>query len=156
LFCFLHTNRWEQQSWFCFKIHSSLDQRDQCAFKWLWRHHRKSKIVCFIVKDNRENHTVLWGIVTCRWQAFSRIKYSRKIKISSTIFLMYRRLGSVALCSRTVWPCSLYTCGSVHKDGSDPLLGCHPCPGWPGLSKQWLPVSVKCDITESHTLCPWM
>lgn len=82
---------------FVLKPASSLDQRDQCTFKQLSRHHRKS---C-VLKDNRTNHTrVRWGIVICRWLAFRRIKYSWKIKISPIIFLMYMRLwAQCPLCS---------------------------------------------------------
>lgn len=54
---------------FVLKYTHSLDQRDQCTFKQLSWHHRKREMVCFILKDNRENRT--HALVHCDMQMVS-------------------------------------------------------------------------------------
>lgn len=92
-------------------------------------------MVCFLLKDNRENRMQAWGIVICRWLAFWRIKYSWQIKISPILNLC-EALGSVSsvFTRQTLFPVRSTVQG---------ISRCHRRPGVSGLAPRGCPVGAS-------------
>lgn len=77
------------------KYTHSLDQRDQCPLKQLSKHHRK--VIRFILKDNRENHTRALGPCDMQMVSFwENSIFMENTNLSHYIFNVYEALGSVS------------------------------------------------------------